>query len=103
MAKRASKRRRLWGSAAALPLAAGAFAFGMLALDAENGLPALLSTRTEVERAQRELVALERRRDELQREIAALEDDEFEVERRAREDLGMIRPGEQMLRWAPER
>jgi cell division protein FtsB len=94
-------RRSLWRVATLLPIGAALWALGLLLLDAENGLSSFFAIRHDVTEAQRELAALVAERDALASEVQALQVDAFEIERRAREDLGMLRPGERMLRWAP--
>lgn len=77
----------------ALTLAAGA-----VTLDSSSGIRVLTALNGELEKAQAELGQLQQEREALSREVRALEDDPFEIERRAREDQGMIFPGERVLR-----
>lgn len=69
-----------------------------LVCDHANGLPALLGLRAEIQEASLETAMLERERAARAREVRALDEDPFEIERRAREDLGMIFPGERVVR-----
>jgi cell division protein FtsB len=79
-----------------LVLAAGA----TLALDRETGLMQLLTLAQEVEEAEANLEGLIGRRDELRARARRLHQDPREIEWVAREQLGMVRPGEVVVRWS---
>lgn len=80
-----------------LLLAAGALAAGHLALDPE-GLSKTLRLRADCESLETANGTLRRENERLRREVKALADDPAELERAAREELGLIRPGEVVFR-----
>ncbi len=81
-------------------LAAGAAgALLLLALLGDNGVLALWRLRAEVAALQRDVQALEAENDRLRQAIAELRDDPAVLERIAREELGLVRPGERVLRF----
>jgi len=67
-------------------------------LDSANGVRAWWALRHELAEARAELQALEQKHQGFVAEIDALRNDPFEIERRAREQLQMIFPGERILR-----
>jgi len=69
-----------------------------LALDPANGIRAWWSLQGELTEARTELGLLLGQQQALESRISALEDDPFEIEKRAREDGGMMKPGERVLR-----
>ena len=79
-------------------LAAG---LAWVVLDRESGLPAWFRLNGELAASQSRIAALTARADSLRSEIRALERDPFAVERAIREELGLARPGERIVRFAP--
>ncbi len=79
-----------------LVVAAGA----TLALDRETGLMQLITLVREVEKAEADLEGLIGRRDELRDRARRLRQDPDEIEWVAREQLGMVRPDEVVVRWS---
>ncbi len=82
-----------WIVAGLLALLLGAAVFG------ENGLLHLRRLRGEVETLHRDVQALEVENERLSRDIAELRSDPAAIERIAREELGLVRPGERVLRF----
>jgi cell division protein FtsB len=80
-----------------LLLAAAALAVGHLALDPE-GFSKTLRLRADCESLETANGQLRRDNERLRREVKALADDPAELERAAREELGLIRPGEVVFR-----
>ena len=96
-AQRASRRRRLqrlllWGSGAFL-------VWGFLF--AEDGLVSLAARSGKLRQLQQRVAQLQTNRDWLREEIARRESDPVTLERLAREEYGMIRPGERVVRIRP--
>ena len=69
-----------------------------LAQDREGGILALLDVSSDVDRLHAEVADLGARRDLLRDEIEGLRNDARYIERHAREDLEMARPGEIVIR-----
>lgn len=92
MTRRAAPRWRWW--------VAGLFVFltGVAAVG-ERSISRFWSLRGEVERLQREIQRLEAENDELSRTVDRLRDDPSVIEQIAREELGMVRRGEKVLRF----
>jgi len=88
-------RRATWLAPATALVTAGA----ILVLDRDTGLPALLELTARVARAESSLAAARAERAGLVREVHLLRSDPFELEVVAREQLGMVRTGEIVLRW----
>jgi cell division protein FtsB len=82
------------------PLAALGVAAGVLVFDRDGGVFALLGMRGRVVAAEGDLRRAEARRAGLLERIGALRNDELAVESAAREQLGMLRDGELVLRWS---
>jgi cell division protein FtsB len=80
-----------------LLLAFAALAAGHLLLD-PGGLSKTLRLREDCESLERENGRLEAGNERLRREVKALADDPAELERAAREELGLVRPGEVVFR-----
>ena len=80
------------------PLAALAGAAFALLYDADNGLRAVFSVKAELERADARIAKLWSERVELVEQAERLRTDSFEIESVARESLGMVRPGEIVVR-----
>jgi len=96
-AQRASRRRRLrrlllWGTAALL-------LWGFLF--AEDGLLSLAVRSWKIRQLQQRVARLENHRDFLLQEIDRRQGDPLTLERLAREEYGMIRPGERVVRIRP--
>jgi cell division protein FtsB len=91
------QRRGLWIGLA--PLCGVLAALATLILDGETGLFPLLELRKQVAGAEGRLIDLQGERDRLIGEISALRSDPFAVETFARRELGMVRPGEVVIRW----
>ena len=90
--RRAAPRWRWW--------VAGLFVFltGVAAVG-ERSISRFWSLRGEVERLQREIQRLEAENEELSRTVDRLRDDPSVIEQIAREELGMVRRGEKVLRF----
>lgn len=71
----------------------------LVMLDQESGVPAWLRLRGELEASEARIAVLSARADALRSEITALERDPFALERAIREELGLARPGEQVVRF----
>jgi cell division protein FtsB len=85
--------RRRW-------LVAGVFALVLLvAALGDHGVLQLWRLRDEIEILQREVQVLEAENERLSRTITELHDDPQAIERIAREELGLVRPGERVLRF----
>jgi cell division protein FtsB len=69
------------------------------ALLGDNGVLALWRLRAEVDTLHREVRALEAANERLSRAIADLQENPAVIERIAREELGLVRPGERVLRF----
>ncbi len=81
------------------PLAALILAGGWLWLDEEAGLKTWLRLRAEVGRERARVEGLEHERSGLLRRTRKLRSDSLAVETVAREELGMVRPGELVIQW----
>ncbi len=82
-----------WLVAGVLAVLLGAAVFG------ENGVLHLRRLRAEVEALHRDVQTLEAENERLSRAIGELRSDPAAVERIAREELGLVRPGERVLRF----
>lgn len=71
----------------------------LAALLGDNGVIQLWRLQGEVESLHREVQALEAENERLARAIAELRHDPAVIERLAREELGLVRPGERVLRF----
>jgi len=90
-----SRRRQLLWIGPLAALAGAAFA---LLYDADNGLRAVFSVKAELARADDRLAKLWEERVDLVARSERLRSDPFEIESVARESLGMVRPGEIVVR-----
>ena len=88
-----SRRLRLFG----IPVVALA-AVGGLAVDESSGLPTWRRLRDDLAAAQARIEILRGDIEALRREADALQGDDFALERAIREDLGLARPGESVVR-----
>ncbi len=82
-----------------VPLCALGLAGAALLADSQNGARTLWDLRRQEREAQAVLVGLEAEAATLRGQVEALRSDPFEIERRAREQLGMSRKDERELRW----
>jgi cell division protein FtsB len=101
MARRRS--RGLWRALLAValaPLLALVAALGVLLLDRETGLMRLAGLRAEAQLRRGKVADLDAQRIGLARRIERLRDQPLAVESEAREQLGMLRPGEIVVRWS---
>jgi cell division protein FtsB len=78
-------------------------AAGWTVADERSGLPACRRLRADLGSAQGRIEVLRRDIDALQREADALDGDAFAIERAIREELGLARPGEAVVRLAAGR
>ena len=93
-ATRSAQRRRL----RRLAVAAGVGVLGFGFLFADGGLASILWRRFRIHRLEQQVVTLEGRREWLQKEAQRRKKDRATIERLAREEYGMIYPGERLLR-----
>ena len=87
--------RFLWIAPAII---AAAMAFALI--DTGSGVPAWLRMRADLHSAQQRMAGLEREIAEAEAESGSLGEDSFAIERAIREDLGLARPGEMVMRLA---
>ena len=78
---------------------AALLALALMAIFGDNGVIALRRLRGEVDALVREVRALEAENERLSRAITELQEDPAVIERIAREELGLVRPGERVLRF----
>lgn len=71
----------------------------LVMLDQESGFPAWLRLRGELSASEARIAVLSARAETLRNEIEALEQDPFALERAIREELGLARPGERIVRF----
>jgi cell division protein FtsB len=71
----------------------------VMAVFGDNGVLALRRLRGEVDTLVREVRTLEAENEGLSRQISELQEDPAVIERIAREELGLVRPGEKVLRF----
>jgi cell division protein FtsB len=71
----------------------------LMAVFGDNGVLALRRLRGKMDTLVREVRALEVENERLSRAIAELQEDPAVIERIAREELGLVRPGERVLRF----
>jgi cell division protein FtsB len=71
----------------------------VMAVFGDNGVLALRRLRSEVDTLIREVHTLEAENERLSRAISELQEDPAVIERIAREELGLVRPGERVLRF----
>jgi cell division protein FtsB len=69
------------------------------AIVGDNGMLHLWRLRAELAALQRDVQALEAENEQLSRNIGELRDNPEVIERIAREELGLVRPGERVLRF----
>ncbi len=104
MAKRRARSRLLRSTlgVALVPLLALAAAGATLITDQRAGLLALVRLAEDVEGVRQHVRELEQERGELTVRIGRLRREPFAIEAVAREQLGMVRPGELVVRWPQE-
>jgi cell division protein FtsB len=85
-----------------VPALSGALALASLAFDEQRSVQLLWELRGAVESEEARLGELTDERGRLLAEIRALRGDPVAVEAVAREKLGMVRPGEIVIRWSAE-
>ena len=71
----------------------------VMAVFGDNGVLALRRLRAEVDTLVRAVRTLEAENERLSRAISELQEDPAVIERIAREELGLVRPGERVLRF----
>ncbi len=71
----------------------------VMAVFGDNGVVALRRLRGEVDSLVRDVRTLEAQNERLSRAIRELQEDPGVIERIAREELGLVRPGERVLRF----
>lgn len=64
-----------------------------------NGYIQIAKIKSEIKRVQEEIKAVEAHNEELKQELAYLQSDEY-IEKVARQELGLVRPGETAVRVA---
>ena len=99
MAERRRPGQRSWGALLAGPLLALAACAAILLRDFETGLVPMARLAQEVERAHDRVEQLARERVRLRTSVQRLRSDPAAIEAVAREQLGMVRPGEIVVRW----
>jgi cell division protein FtsB len=77
-------------------------AVASLALDDEKGAELLLDLHRAVRAGEARVLTLEAEREGLLARIRGLRSDPLQLEVVAREKLGMVRPGELVIRWSAE-
>jgi cell division protein FtsB len=68
--------------------------------DSDSGIRSLLQVRENVSVSRERIAAIQREVEALKREAEALEGDDFALERAIREDLGLARPAERIVRFS---
>jgi cell division protein FtsB len=81
-----------------IALAIVASAVGVAVADSKAGVRTWLQVRRDLEVAKARVVELERRIETREGEVASLRSDKLALERAIREDLGLARPGEIVVR-----
>lgn len=71
----------------------------ILLVDRQTGLVPLLELRSTAEESRAEVLSLSQEREALLASVRQLRSDPFAIEAAARETLGMVRPGEIVIRW----
>lgn len=75
---------------------------GIAVIDQDSGLRTYWQLRSEVREAKARIAALEQETEALRREAELLEKDPFTIEQAIREDLGLARPGEVIVKLPGE-
>ena len=71
-------------------------------LGGDYGLLKIFSQRREIENLQREISRLRAEQQDLKQECLWLETDTLYIEKKAREELGMVREGERVYQFVPK-
>ena len=95
--RRLLSRRLVWIPALALGAA------GWSSFDESSGLPAWRRLRDDLAASRARIEVLRGDIEVLRREAEALQGDDFALERAIREDLGLARPGESVVRFDERR
>lgn len=82
----------------AIALAIVASAAGVAVADTDSGIRTWLQVRSDLARAQKRVAALEKRIAAREGEAESLRKDPLALERAIREDLGLAKPGETVVR-----
>ena len=90
-----SRRVWLWG----LPLLMVSACALALWADREMGAGSLMALSRDVGQARERVAEAQAEKESIVREIRLLRDDVYTIESYARRELGMVRPGERVLRW----
>jgi len=69
----------------------------------EQGIVRIIAFKHRIDKAAETVEVLKARRDSLKRELNAIADDPAAIERKAREELGMVKPGEIIYKLVPAR
>jgi cell division protein FtsB len=87
---------------AVVVILSGVFLLGMMALTiwGDRGLLAMWRMQQDLQRMAREIEVLEQENNRLGREVQRLQTDLGYIEKIAREELGMVRPGEIVLEFS---
>jgi len=93
------KRTALWRRSWLGPVCAGVAAAVILLLDSHTGIVPLAKLRTAAAALDGQVQTLEARQLALRLSAARLRDDPLEIEAVARKSLGMVRPGEIVVRF----
>jgi cell division protein FtsB len=87
-----------WRPYVLAPLIGAGIAGALLAVDGKHGLTQLVGLRARTQHLESCLTELERERSQLVRTVHRLRNDPLAVERLAREKLGLVQPGELVIR-----
>lgn len=88
---------RILGSTAVVLIAAGLLVYG------GNGMLRVWQMTREIEALERDLTALRAQTDKLAKTVERLRDDPLYIETLAREELGMVRSGETVLKFPSQK
>lgn len=78
----------------------GLLVFGYAAVSYTTGFLEIWRLRQEIQRVELEIAATKTRNEQLRHELAYLQSDEY-IEKVAREELGLVRPGETPVIFTP--
>ncbi len=96
------RARSRWAAALVGPSLVLLVAGATLAVDRERGILPLLDVAERVRGAEARVEALAQERQQLIRHVRGLRSDPYEIEATARAKLGMVRPGEVVIRFEGE-
>ena len=94
--------KRHWRAVLLGPTLALVAAVVTLAVDRETGILPMLQLLDQVQRAEGRIEALVAERGQLIRRVRGLRSDSFQIEAVARRELGMVRPGEVVIRFGSD-